>query len=560
MEGAGLMRNKQINVVMLVLFAALGIEIRAVRAQTTPQPPIPSATIPLEMIGDPGGRGLPPSPASAAASRTPGGVPSPYPTPQGSNYRGPGVNAGLSQLRNPFDGGQGQEPIHRHSEPSTGPASPVYPSPQGPNDYGMGGNTMLGQLRNPFGAWHGGEKKGLLEYVGPEYGPGAGVPGAPGGAMGPGAGAGATTPGAGTTGTTPPAAGDTAGTGAGAPGAEAPTGPGYGGALEAAVTPFAMIGDMSPISIEALKTNAKIPGPPAPPSNRGGSPIYAAARNLKVSDNQSPRPQDRIYFNFNYYNGVDNTINRRDLSPVTQMKVYQYLFGIEKTFNDGKGSIGFRVPLDTLTANSSPAGAISTPTSTSAGNLSVIGKYIIEQNKQTGSLLSVGLAITTPTGPSKFAGAPYLFPLNSVYFQPYIGYIYNHNRWYVQGFSGFNFTSNVNDVSYIFNDVAVGYYLFRDDNPQALLSAVAPTFELHVNNPINHRDVFNRSDLAGMPDSVDLTFGLNVQFRHNAVLTFAYVAPVASPRPFDSEALMMLNIFYGRTRAGLTPITPPPAL
>ncbi len=144
---------------------------------------------------------------------------------------------------------------------------------------------------------------------------------------------------------------------------------------------------------------------------------------------------------------------------------------------------------------------------------------------KTGSLISAGLAITTPTGPSRFAGAPYLFPLNSVYFQPYIGYIYNYNRWYIQGFSGFNFTSNINDVSYIFNDIAVGYYLFRDEDPRALLSAVAPTFELHVNNPINHRDVFNRFDLAGMPDSVDLTFGLNFQFRRAAVLTFAYVAP-----------------------------------
>ncbi len=89
---------------------------------------------------------------------------------------------------------------------------------------------------------------------------------------------------------------------------------------------------------------------------------------------------------------------------------------------------------------------------------------------------------------------------------------------------------------------------------------MAPTFELHVNNPINHRDVFNRFDIAGMPDTVDFTFGLNFQFRHAAVLTFAYVVPVASPKPFDSEAAVLLNIFYGRSRAGLIPITPPPAL
>jgi hypothetical protein len=438
----------------------------------------------------------------------------------------------------------------------------------------MGGKATLGQLRNPFNGGDDQHNKGFFGYASPQYST-AGVPGGAlssgtmGGATTPGTTPGAgTTPGTGAPGTPPPAGGEAAG--AGAPGADAfgaaatTAGPGYGGAVEAAVTPFAMIGDLSPISISALATTAgtkavPTPGPPVPPGARGASPIYAAARNLKVSENQSPRPQDRIYFNFNYYNNLDSTINRRDLSPVTQMKAYTYLFGIEKTFNEGKGSIGFRVPLDTLTANSNQ-NVLSTPTSTAAGNLSVIAKYILEQNLKTGSLISAGFAITTPTGPAKFAGAPYLFPLNAVYFQPYIGYIYNYNRWYIQGFSGFNFSSNLNDVSYVYNDVAVGYYLLRDEDPRAFLSAVAPTFELHVNNPINHRDVFNRFDLAGMPDSVDLTFGLNFQFRHAAVLTFAFVTPVASPKPFDSEAAVLLNIFYGRTRAGLIPITPPPAL
>jgi len=439
----------------------------------------------------------------------------------------------------------------------------------------MGGNAMLGQLRNPFDGGDGHDKKGLFGYASPQYSTGPGMGGVPGGALSPGTMAGATTPGttpgAGTTpgtgapGTTPPAGGGAAGAGA------TTAGPGYGGGLEAAATPFAMIGDLSPVSIHALAatTNAGVapnppphptPGPPLPPGSRAGAPPYAAARNVKVSENQSPRPQDRIYFNFNYYNNLDDTINRRDLSPVTQMKAYTYLFGVEKTFNDGKGSIGFRVPLDNLTANSNQNVFLSTPTSTAAGNLTVIGKYILEQNLRTGSLVSAGFAITAPTGPSRFAGAPYLFPLNSVYFQPYLGYIYNYNRWYLQGFSGFNFTSNLKDVSYVFNDIGIGYYLLRDNDPNAFLSAVAPTFELHVNNPINHRNPFNRFDLAGMPDSVDLTFGLNFQFRHAAVLTFAYVTPLASPKPFDAEAVVMLNLFYGRTRAGLIPITPPPAL
>ena len=75
--------------------------------------------------------------------------------------------------------------------------------------------------------------------------------------------------------------------------------------------------------------------------------------------------------------------------------------------------------------------------------------------------------------------------------------------------------------------------------------------------PLNHRDPFNRFDPAGTADSVDFTFGLNFGIRNTAVLTTAFVTSVNSPKPFDSEAVVMLNIYFGRTRR-LLAITPPP--
>jgi hypothetical protein len=329
-----------------------------------------------------------------------------------------------------------------------------------------------------------------------------------------------------------------------------------------------MIGDISPFTTHAVFAHANAttppipspvqpPGPPKPPGARGASPIYPSVRNFKFSENQSPRPQDRVFFDFNYYNNMNDTINQRDLSPITQMKAYVYNFGVEKTFNNGMGSIGIRLPLDNLTANSFN-NIVSTPTSTSLGNLTVFTKYILAQNMKTGSLVSACFAITPQTGPGRFAGAPYLFPLNSTYFQPCLAYIYNHNRLYFQGFSGFSFPATPNDVTLIYNDIAVGYFVFRDLDSSGWLTAIAPTFELHVNNPIDHRDPFSRTDLAGSPDTVDLTFGLNFGIKNTAVLTAAFVAPVASPKPFDSEAVLMLNIFYGRTRARTLATTPPP--
>jgi hypothetical protein len=322
-----------------------------------------------------------------------------------------------------------------------------------------------------------------------------------------------------------------------------------------------MIGDISPLMTRPVFLHghpaAGLPGPPQPPGARGASPIFPSVRNFKMSENQSPRPQDRIFFDFNFYSNVNDTINRQVLSPITQMNAYVYNFGVEKTFNQGMGSIGIRLPLDNLSANSY-GNIISTPTSTSLGNLTVFSKYILAQNLETGSLISACFAITPQTGPGRFAGAPYLFPLNSTYFQPCLAYIYNHNRFYLQGFTGFSFSANPNDVSYIYNDVGMGYFLIRKTDSNDWLTGLAPTAELHVNNPLNHRDPFNGSDLAGTPDSVDLTFGLNIGIRNTAVLTAAFVTPVTSPKPFDAEAILLLNIFFGRSRGRIQSITPPP--
>jgi hypothetical protein len=335
-------------------------------------------------------------------------------------------------------------------------------------------------------------------------------------------------------------------------------GPGFGGGLAAASEAFPMIGDQSPFRFHPLQV-AQPPGtpfPPPPPGPRAGALLYPTVRGFKIAENMSPRPQDRFFFDFNYYNNLNDTINTRDQAPIDHLKAYRYLFGMEKTFNEGKGSIGLRFPINTLTADS-PGNVISTPTRTAMGNLSIFAKYILEQNVQTGSLASVGLVVTTPTGPGRFAGAPYLFGLNTITFQPFLGYIYNFGNWYIQGFSAFDFPGNIRDVTLMYNDIGIGYYLFRSDDPDRFLTAFAPTFEVHVNTPLTHRDWRNPLDIAGSPDVVNLTYGLNFQLRRSAILTTALITPVSSPQPFNTEFAVFLNIFYGRSRAGQIPITPP---
>jgi hypothetical protein len=99
-------------------------------------------------------------------------------------------------------------------------------------------------------------------------------------------------------------------------------------------------------------------------------------------------------------------------------------------------------------------------------------------------------------------------------------------------------------VTIFYKDISVGYFLYRNANPNGFIQSVAPTFETHINTPFNHRHPFNRRDLAATSEVVDLTEGLNVFFKNKSVLSFGLVEPVTSPRPFNVEALLLFNMFF----------------
>jgi hypothetical protein len=298
------------------------------------------------------------------------------------------------------------------------------------------------------------------------------------------------------------------------------------------------------------------PFPKPPPPGRA-SALVPSVRSFKIAENQSPQPQDRIYYSFNYFNNVNQALNLRFQSPVNGLKVYREIWGVEKTFDDGWGSIGFRLPLNTMSANTAVQGNFAKPggTSTSLGDLTIYGKYILKLDPATGSLLSAGIAVTPPTGPNNFAGAKYISAIHSTSVQPFIGYIWNWNRFYLHGFSALDTPTSLRDVTLVYNDVGIGYFLIRETDPDIFLTALAPTFEVHVNTPLTHRDWANSKDPAGTPDSVNLTYGLNAEFFRRGVLTFGFVTPVTGPRPFNYEVIALFNLYFGnRVRRPSPPI------
>jgi hypothetical protein len=461
-------------------------------------------------------------------------------------------------------------------------------------------------LRNPW-EWGGpADKKGLLGWIGSQASPqspalpgiGAapstglpgleatpptGAPAPPGALPGPPGGP-PTAPGAPAPGVQVP--GETAG--GAAPGAQPPTtappaapappagaaeafaeaaggaGPGFGGGLGAVSDSLPMIGDRGPLF---LRQNLRFPPipPPFPPgiprpgnnpgalAGRSVAAIVPAIRGFKIADNQYPRPVDRVWVNFNYYDSVNSGINDQLGAPIKNMQVYNETFGFEKTILDQQASVGFRIPVNTLTIVSGFPGLSGTHTST--GNFSSFFKYAVYDDNR-GNLLSVGLDLSYPTGPRSFAGYPTILGINPLEIQPFFGYILRGDKTYLQGFNSIVVPTDRKLATMYYCDIGVGYFLYRSRDPRAILSSVVPSFETHLNIPLNWVG-FQPRYIGGTPDIVDLTFGLNLGLSSRAVLSLAYVRPVTGPLPFGGEFAMMLNVPFGGRPGRNIPLTPP---
>jgi hypothetical protein len=251
-------------------------------------------------------------------------------------------------------------------------------------------------------------------------------------------------------------------------------------------------------------------------------------------------PQDRVFVLFNYFSDFGDAVNRR-FGLATDYKEYREVVGFEKTLLNGDASIGLRVPLHTLSGNGSVADALTLNSGgldidgTDIGDLTVILKYALWRDEETGSALSLGLGITAPTADAENT------PFHDTVFHPYVGHLWGFGRFYIQGFTSVDLPVESGDATLLFNDFGVGYFLLQGCECPAPLTAVVPIFEVHVNTPLNHRGSFRPNDLAATPDTVDVTAGTVFEFCHQARFAVGGVFPVSGPRPFDFEVVASLN-------------------
>jgi hypothetical protein len=262
--------------------------------------------------------------------------------------------------------------------------------------------------------------------------------------------------------------------------------------------------------------------------------VPAGSRQFKIADNESPAPQDRVFFTFNYFDDFGGAVNRR-FGVDSDYREARGVVGFERTVLCGDGSIGMRVPFHRLDGSSD----VLTLDNTDFGDVSIILKYAAYRDLCTGDTISLGLAVTTPTGD----GQNNLF--HGVVLQPYVGYLWNWGNWYVHGFSSIDAPAESGDATLLFNDMGVGYQLYEaDETCDGLITGLIPTFEVHVNTPLNHRGALDANDPAGTSDTVNLTLGTIVELRRRARLAVGAIVPVTGPRPFDFEVAATLNWYF----------------
>ena len=256
-------------------------------------------------------------------------------------------------------------------------------------------------------------------------------------------------------------------------------------------------------------------------------PILPRYAGLKITDNDGPRPTDRVFYSYNEYLKVNQSVNPVGSPEIT---LRRQIIGLE-TMLGADASVGLRVPF--LQMSGSPAVA-----DREIGDLTVVGKYAFLNDSVTGNVATLGLTLTLPTGGRGTMGqlangqtAP-----RAVFVQPWVGAAWNYEDWFVQGVSALVLPTDPVYPVVAFNSIGVGYWIYRNAD-DSLLRAVVPVVELHANNPLTNRG--NDAEIL-FNDQVNLTTGVYLQFPRLAIGGSVCV-PLVGPKPYDLEAMFSVN-------------------
>ncbi len=257
-------------------------------------------------------------------------------------------------------------------------------------------------------------------------------------------------------------------------------------------------------------------------------PVLSRYSGIKITDNDGPRPTDRIALGYNFYDRVNPSLNP-GLGAVT---LQRQMIGFEKTFLDGSASFGMRLPYGDISGSSGVG-------TSGIGDLSFLYKYSWYDDRRTGDCISTCLILTTPTGndPDRFADGG--TPPRSWIIQTAACFVKNYEWGYIQGATSLVAPTDSRDPILVGNTLSAGCWLARDRRDR-FVTGVVPVAEVHVTTPLNQRDPNGN---VYVQDQVNITNGLHF-ITSRGTISPAIGFPLLSPVPWRVEFVLNVNLRY----------------
>jgi hypothetical protein len=282
---------------------------------------------------------------------------------------------------------------------------------------------------------------------------------------------------------------------------------------------------------------------------------------VRLQDNNSARPQDRVYFDYSYFHNVRFSNNGADVN--------RFAPGIEKTFFNGMTSVEVRVPMATTISSEAVADGPTDFSHYEFGNVMIAPKLLLVGTRDFAAAAGMGIGVPTADdiSVSLVDGQKLLSVDNdSVHLVPYIACLYapaysdsfahafvtadvdangNPVQANVSG-TGLETIGRYNDQTLLSVNVAYGRWIHRDPSSAAQLNGLAWSTELHYTATVSDADsIASGNFVVGNPDAdlslLNATLGGHARFGLTT-FTAAYAVPLTSDdRVFDGEFRFFVN-------------------
>ena len=313
-------------------------------------------------------------------------------------------------------------------------------------------------------------------------------------------------------------------------------------------------------------------------------PVGGGDRRFKLADGYNPVPVDRYFVNYNRFQNALLTVDGQSAN------LNRVVFGLEKTFHDGRCSFEVRVPfangLNAVQQATLPVtGNNPNNVATEFGNIAFALKALLYEGPSVTWSAGLGMVIPSAEDSTVFDGFGSVVATvenNAFYVQPFCGMLWTPNeRTFAQFMTQLDFDTTGNrvrildlapgpsppasategviqDQTLLFLDASFGYWLYRDLWSGRHITGIAPIIELHYSGTLGGTDVVSTNTMspttlgdrfvnsAGGFDVLNITGGLRLEIHGDSYFTCAAVAPLRDGRDklFDVEVALQYVGLY----------------